>query len=170
MRKKNRTFILAYEVVLLAVSLILGYIEFMFPINIGQIGIKIGLSNIVSIIGLKTVGVKKTVLINVLRLIILGMLFGNLVRFIISVSGFVVSFAVMSVSFDLLKLSINISSILGGIFHNLGQFIALLFIMKNINVLLLVPIYIVIGVLSGFLVGVISSIIYNNIISPQIEY
>lgn len=163
MKMKKNTIKLTYSVLLLAVSLILGYIEAIFPINIGQFGVKIGLGNIVSILGLKTIGCKRTVIINALRLIILGILFGNLVRFILSVSGFVVSFIVMYILLEKINFGIIPSSIIAGIFHNLGQFIALIFIMKNINVIVLIPLYVITGLVSGFFVGVISSIIYNKI-------
>lgn len=162
MKTKNRTQYIAYTIVFLSLTLILGYVETLFPITIGDVGIKIGLSNIVTIIGLKTIGTKRTILINILRLIILGILFGNMVRFTISVVGFIVSFIVMYLLLIHLKIGVIISSIFGGIFHNIGQFIAIIFIMKNYYVLYLLPIYVLFGILSGLLVGIVSNTLIKS--------
>lgn len=162
MNKKVKIY--TYTSFLLALSLLFGYVESILPINIGDVGIKVGLSNLVTILALKLFDVKKAILINVLRLIILGILFGNFVRFILSVSGFIVSFVVMTL---LLKFGFNtvFSSIFGGVFHNIGQFMALIFIIKNTKVICLLPAYIIIGILTGLLVGILSDIVlkYTNL-------
>ena len=158
---KNKQF--AISVILLSVSLILGYIEAVIPLNIGLLGIKLGLPNIISILGIKTVGVKKTFTINILRLIILGVLFSNLIRFLISVSGFVISFLVMSIALSCLKFRIITSSMFGGVFHNIGQLICVSIITSNISVYNLLPVYIIIGGISGVVIGVISYKTYEII-------
>ena len=84
------------SIIFLALMLIFSYIEALFPLNVGSVGIKIGLSNIITIIGLKVLGVRDTLIINILRLAILGILFGNIARFIISEFGFILSFIVMT--------------------------------------------------------------------------
>lgn len=169
MKTKNQTQYIAYTIVFLSLTLILGYVESLFPITIGDVGIKIGLSNIVTILGLKIIGTKRTILINILRLIILGILFGNMVRFTISVAGFIVSFIVMYLLLIHLKIGVIISSIFGGIFHNIGQFIAIILIMKNYYVLYLLPIYVLLGILSGLFVGIISNILIKSFIMTKGE-
>lgn len=151
------------SILYLALSLVFGYLEVIFPISIASVGIKIGLCNIVSIIGIKTIGVKKTLIINVLRLIILGILFTNMVRFLLSVSGFALSFIVMCACLEILHFSIITSSILGGVFHNIGQILMLCLIMKNFSLMGLIPLYMLLGVITGLFIGVISNIIYKKI-------
>lgn len=157
------------SILYLTLSLVFGYLEAIFPISIASVGIKIGLCNIVSIIGIKTIGVKKTLIINVLRLIILGILFSNIVRFLLSVSGFILSFLIMCISMEMLHFSIITSSILGGVFHNIGQILMLSLIMKNFSLIGLIPLYIIIGIITGLLIGVISNIIYNKIILNKLD-
>lgn len=154
---------LSISILFLALSLVFGYLEVVFPISIASVGIKIGLCNIVSIVGIKTIGVKKTIIINVLRLIILGILFSNMVRFLLSVSGFILSFLIMCISMEILHFSIITSSIFGGVFHNIGQIIMLGLIMKNFSLISLIPLYTIIGIITGSFVGVISNIIYKKI-------
>lgn len=158
---KNRVY--AFSIILLSLSLILGYIEAILPLNIGYIGVKIGLSNIISIIGLKTIGFRKTLTVNILRLLILGIVFSNLIRFLISLSGFILSFLVMSFTLNYLNLRIVSSSIIGGVFHNIGQVICVSVVTYNISVIKLLPIYIFIGAISGLIIGIISYNIYEKL-------
>jgi heptaprenyl diphosphate synthase len=164
---KNRVFTTA--IIGLSLSLILGYIEAILPINIGLIGVKIGLSNIVTLICLKVLDIKWTLIINVLRLIILGILFSNLVRFLISVSGFVLSFILMCMVMKCLNFSMIVTSIIGGVSHNIGQVIAVTFITKNMGVYNLLYIYIGLGAVSGLIIGIISNLCYKSIKKVIIE-
>ncbi|MBR1453692.1 MAG: Gx transporter family protein [Lachnospiraceae bacterium] len=158
---KNNNINFSISVIFLSIALILGYIEALFPVNIGIIGIKIGLPNIVTILAIKTVGTKKAFIINVLRLLILGMLFSNMVRFAISVAGFVISFIVMVITIEMLDFDIIIASILGGVFHNIGQVICVSLITSNLELYKIIYIYIIVGIISGMFVGIVSKILYN---------
>ena len=152
----------AYIIAFLSLSIVFSYVEAILPINVGNLGVKIGLANIVTIISLKILDIKSTLIINVLRLIIIGMLFGNLTRFILSFSGFLLSFIVMVVLLKYMHFSIITTSIFGGAFHNIGQILSLSIITKNIMILSLIPIYIIIGIITGSLIGVLSNLIYRN--------
>ena len=162
-----------YSVLFLSLSLIFGYVEALLPLNIGYIGVKIGLSNIITILALKFLTVKRTFVINLLRLIILGILFSNIIRFFISVSGFLISFFVMVLMLNVLNRSIIISSIFGGIFHNIGQILAVAFFNFNPDnyyaIFSLLPIYIVIGAITGLVIGLISNFLYKVMIKVLIE-
>ena len=164
---KNRVFTTA--IIGLSLSLILGYIEAILPINIGLMGVKIGLSNIVTLICLKVLDIKWTLIINVLRLIILGILFSNLVRFLISVSGFVLSFVLMCIAMKCFNFSMIVTSIIGGVSHNIGQVIAVAFITKNMGIYNLLYIYIGLGAVSGLIIGIISNLCYKSIKKVIIE-
>ena len=158
---KNQAF--SISVIVLSLMLIFSYIESIFPINIGGIGIKIGLSNILTIFGIKILNVRTTLLINILRLIILGILFGNLIRFAISVIGFCLSFAVMAFLIKRVNFSVVTTSIFGAIFHNIGQVIAVAIISKTYQVFSLMPVYIIVGLFTGFIIGIITNLLYNKI-------
>ncbi|MBR1844707.1 MAG: Gx transporter family protein [Lachnospiraceae bacterium] len=167
--KTNNTRLYALSIIALSLSLILGYVEAMIPINVGIIGIKLGLSNIVTLISLKILTVRRTLIINILRLIILGILFSNLVRFIISLSGFALSFIAMAFATKQLNFSIITTSIVGGVMHNIGQVIVVSFITKNISVINIIYLYIVIGIISGLIIGIISNTCYKSISKVIIE-
>lgn len=169
----NRLFLktskLSLSIVFLSIMLIVSYIESIIPFSLGGIGVKIGLSNIVTILAIKTLSIRETIYINALRLIILGVLFGNLMRFIISVSGFILSFIVMAILLKKLKFSIIITSIYGAVFHNIGQIIAIFFFIKSINIISLIPIYIIFGVFTGTIIGITTNLLYKKLKVISIE-
>ena len=159
--KKNRVYAIA--AMGLSLSLILGYVEALFPLNIGIMGVKLGLSNIVTLILLKILDVKWALIVNILRLVILGILFSNLIRFIISVSGFILSFVLMCIAMKVLNFSIIVTSIIGGVFHNVGQLIAVGIVINYMDVMDTLYIFIILGAVSGLLIGIISDISYKQL-------
>ena len=161
LKMNNRAY--AYSIIFLSISLILGDIEAMFPLNIGYVGVRIGLSNIITILGLKMLDTKKTFIINILRILILGMVFSNLIRFLISLAGFLLSFIVMYISLVRLNFSIVVSSILGGVFHNIGQVLMVAIVTNNPYALNLMYIYIIFGIISGLVIGLISDFCYKRL-------
>lgn len=158
---KTSTF--AISIIALSLSIILGYVEALVPINIGVVGIKLGLSNIITIICLKILNVRTTLLINILRISIIGILFSNLTRFLISISGFLLSFIALLFTLKLLKFNIVLSSIFGGIFHNIGQILIVSIIIANLSIYNLLYLYIIFGAISGFIIGIISDICYKKV-------
>lgn len=162
--KPIKNYFLPYSIIFLSISLILSYIEILLPFNVGNIGIKIGLANIVTLVSLQILDTKWTFLINILRVLIIGVLFGNLVRFMLSFSGFLFSFFVMVALLRIFRFSIVTTSIFGGATHNVSQVITLSIITKNTSILLLAPIYAIIGIISGVVVGLLAQILYKKII------
>ena len=152
---------MSYMIVLLSISLILGYVEAIFPFSVGSIGIKVGLCNIITLLGFNVLNIKSTFCIGLLRVMIIGVIFANIIRFILSLSGFLLSFVIMLILYKM-KFSIIFTSIFGGIFHNVGQIVALSIISKNILIMRLLPIYVIVGILTGLIIGIITSLILKN--------
>lgn len=153
-----------YSVVLLSISLVLSYVEAILPINSGNMGVKIGLANIVTLLALHILDTKWTLLINILRLLIMGIIFPNLVRFVLSCTGFLVSFIVMVFMIKVLNFSMITSSIFGAVSHNVAQVICVSILLKNRDILGLMPFYVFIGIIAGFFVGLVSEMLYKKII------
>ena len=61
------------------------------------------------------------------------------------------------------KYDIIILSIIGGFTHIIGQFIALILLLNNLHILYMLPIYLLIGIGTGFFIGVLSKLILNSI-------
>lgn len=160
---KGNTKNLLYATILLSISLILSYIENLLPFSIGGYGIRVGIANIVTIVALKTLNIKVSFIINVLRIGIIGILFASIIRFILSLSGFLLSFAVMVIMLKYFNFSIITTSIFGGATHNIAQIISLSFLLNNIKILILIPFYMIIGIIAGAVIGVLSDMICKKI-------
>ena len=101
---KNTKKLTAYAM-FLALSMILGYVESLLPMPFPIPGIKLGLANIVSILGLFSIGAVPTAVITLLRVLLLAILFGNMMTLSYSMAGFLLSFAAESCSFCLFSRS-----------------------------------------------------------------
>ena len=105
----------AFLGMVLAFALILGYIESLIPFSFGIPGIKLGLANLAVLITLYRSGVKEAILVDLLRIVLSGFLFGNLYSILYSLAGGMLSFAAMVFARKTRRLSIYGVSITGGI-------------------------------------------------------
>lgn len=147
---------IAYWGVFLALALVCSYVESLIPISFGIPGVKLGLTNIVVILMLYTIGAKDAILISVLRIILAGFMFGNAFSIIYSLAGGILSFVVMLLLKNTGKLKILSVSTAGGISHNVGQLIVAALIVENYNILFYVPVLIIAGIITGFLIGLLA--------------
>ena len=147
---------IAYWGVFLALALVCSYVESLIPISFGIPGVKLGLTNIVVILMLYTIGAKDAILISVLRIILAGFMFGNAFSIIYSLAGGILSFIVMLLLKNTGKLKILSISTAGGISHNVGQLIVAALVVENYNILFYVPVLIIAGISTGFLIGLLA--------------
>lgn len=161
--EKRRTQKIAIDGLLVALALVLGYVETLFPVNFAIPGIKLGLTNIVVLYALMAVGEKDAFVINVARILITGFLFGNGVSIIYSLAGGMLAYFVMLFAKELLKLHILTISILGAVFHNLGQIIVAMLLLKSVSVFWYLIVLWFSGILAGILTGLISGIIIKRV-------
>ena len=154
-KKDNRIRKTAYMGLFLAVAMICSYIETLIPFSVGIPGIKLGLANIVVVLMLYAVGTKEALLVSVLRIVLVGILFGNAFSILYSLSGGILSFLVMFLMKKTDKFSCISVSITGGISHNIGQIIVAAWIVNSYNVFFYVPVLLLAGLLTGLLIGVI---------------
>ena len=144
----------AYLGVFLALALICSYIESLIPFSFGIPGVKLGLTNIVVVLMLYCVGTKEALAISVQRIVLAGFMFGNMFSILYSLAGGLLSFAVMyglkkTNRFGVLPISIS-----GGIFHNVGQLVIAAFIVSSYHIFYYMPVLLVAGAVTGFLIGV----------------
>ena len=106
---------------LVALAIIFSYIEFLIPINLGIPGMKLGLANLVIVIALYILKISDVWIISILRILIMGFMFGSGMSIIYSLAGAVVSLIVMSVIKKIGGFSIIGVSMAGAVCHNMGQ-------------------------------------------------
>ena len=147
----------------LALSMILGYVESLLPMPFPIPGIKLGLANIVSILGLFSIGAVPTAIITLLRVLLLAILFGNMMTLSYSMAGFLLSFAVMFCAKKCMHFSYLAVSLLGGIFHNLGQILMAVFLLRSPVLFAYLPLLLLAGTAAGMVMGILASIVAKRL-------
>lgn len=151
MKKKT-----AYMGVFLAFALILSYIESLIPFYFGIPGMKLGLANLIVVVMLYLAGTKEAFVISVLRILLSGFLFGNMFGILYSLAGGLLSFFVMWLVKRAGHFHTVTVSVCGGIFHNVGQLLVAALVVENYNVLYYMPVLLVAGILTGFVIGILA--------------
>ena len=157
MENKKNLKRLTTDGMLLALAVILGYVEFLIPINVGIPGFKPGLANIMTIIILYLFGKRDAFIVGFLRVMIIGILFSGMFSMIYGIAGFICSFIIMC----LLKKSglfgcVGISAA-GALAHNMAQLLVAAFVYMGTGIIVYyLPWLILMGLATGILIGVLS--------------
>ncbi len=147
---------------LTALAIILGYVEFLIPVNLGIPGTKLGIANIVVLFSLYFVGTKGALLISLVRIVISGLLFGGVFSMLYSLAGGVLSFIVMTLFYKNRHISPVGTSIAGGVCHNIGQLAVAVFVAQTPSLLSLFPYLVAIGAVTGAINGALTIIILRR--------
>lgn len=142
---------------LTAVAIILNIIESIIPFFYIP-GIKIGLANIIIVAVLYLYGTKEAFYVSILRVIVVGILRTGLfsTTFLFSLSGAIFSLTIMAIIKKTNIFSIIGVSIIGSIFHSIGQILMAFVILKNSSVYTYLPIMLIISIITGIFIGFIS--------------
>ena len=93
MKKNSR--LVAFCGIFTALAMIFSYVEMLLPISIGVPGAKLGLANIAVLVVLYVAGGRTAFCVDILRIVLTSILFGNMAAFIFSISGGMLSIIVM---------------------------------------------------------------------------
>jgi heptaprenyl diphosphate synthase len=143
---------------LFAFMLSLHALELYFVIPLGGYPLKLGLSNLVLVFTLFYFSKTEAIGLLILKLLTLFFFEPRYTAFslIISASGGFLSLLGMLLAKFFNKNGVISASVTGGILHNMGQWTAVLLISKIMQVWLYLPLLLIIGAISGFLVGSLS--------------
>lgn len=150
---------------LLALSVVLNIIESFIPLFNGNIpGLKLGLANIIILIVLYMFSFKDALYVSLLRILLVGILRTGLfsMTFFFSLGGAFFSLCSMFLA-KKTKLSIIGVSIVGSIFHSIGQILVAILIIKNTYIIYYIPWLLLFSIPTGILVGFTSKTILNNL-------
>lgn len=86
---------LTISALLVALAMILSYVEVLIPFNFGIPGIKLGLANLVVVVALYLLNARQALMISVVRILLVSFTFGNMAALLYSITGGLLSFAVM---------------------------------------------------------------------------
>ena len=153
--------------VFVALALIFSYIETLIPFQIGIPGVKLGLANLVIVIALYRMPVGEVYLLSGVRVVLTGFLFGNLMSILYRLAGGILSLTVMWGMKRIRSVSILGVSIAGGVFHNIGQLLAAALMVETYGVFSYLPVLLISGLLTGFVIGLAAGEMLKRIRSLQ---
>ena len=143
--------------ILTSICVVISILESLFTF-IGDIvpGLKLGLANIVIIFALYEYDFKTAFLVSIIRVLIVALLrtgFG--INFFFSLSGAIFSIIFMYI-FKKTRLSIIGVSIIGSVFHSIGQVLVGMLLLDNYNVIYYLPCLLLFSIPTGIVIGIIS--------------
>ena len=158
--------------ILTAGAIIIAILESFIP-SIGIPGVKLGLANIVILIILYEIGIVEAIIVDLLRVLMVGLLRGTIVSmgFLMSLTGAVLSLGIMILLFLVVKkFSIVGVSVVGSIFHVTGQILIAMAFLGTPYIVFYLPIIAVSAIITGVLVGVVAQlVIRTGVIKKQKE-
>ena len=105
---------------------------------------------------LYSIGTKEAFCVSVIRIFLVGILFGNLIGILYSLGGGILSFLVMALLKKGNHLGCISVSVAGGIAHNIGQILIAALVVSSHYVLYYFPVLLIAGLLTGFLIGLLA--------------
>ena len=158
--------------VLTAAAIVIAILESFIP-NVGIPGVKLGLANIVILVILYELGIVEAIIVNLLRVLVVGLVRGTFLSmgFLMSLSGAVLSLTIMIIFYLLIKrFSIIGVSVIGSIFHVSGQILIAMLYLGTAYIVLYLPIIAISAIITGVFVGIVTQlIIKTGVIKKQRE-
>lgn len=152
--KKITTKQLTTMAMLTAIALAIHVAEAQIPAPVPIPGVKLGLANIVTVYAVFTIGAGPALMILVAR-ILLGSLFaGQAMSLLYSLTGGLFCFVVMLLLKRILtRNQIWVASVIGAIFHNIGQILVAIVVTGTPAIVSYLPVLLLSGIAAGLFTG-----------------
>lgn len=158
--------------VLTAAAIVIAILESFIP-SVGIPGVKLGLANIVILIILYELGIWEAAVVNLLRVLVVSLVRGTFLSmgFLMSLTGCVLSLGIMILFYLLIKkFSIIGVSVIGSLFHVLGQILIAMIFLGSAYIFLYLPVIAISAIITGVFVGIAAKlIIKTGVIKKQRE-
>ncbi|MDO5112459.1 MAG: Gx transporter family protein [Clostridia bacterium] len=141
---------------LTAAALILGYLEHLLPLFPGLPGVKLGLGNIVVLYALYRMDEKSALLLMLLKVVLCSLLFANAFSLLYALAGGACSLLAMALARRLPGVSVTGVSVVGALFHNLGQAAVACLLLGRAAVVSYLPVLLLAAIGTGLLTGIVA--------------
>ncbi len=139
---------------LTAVSLILFLVENQIPAPVPVPGVKLDLGNIIVVCVLFLYGRKEALAVLLVKVVLSAILTGNLGALVYSLAGGLLSLGVMCLLRGLLTdRQLWAGSVVGAMFHNLGQLLAAMAVAATPGLIAYLPVLLLSGMITGLFTG-----------------
>lgn len=138
---------------LLALMLVLGFVESQLPVAAGIPGVKLGLSNGVLIFAVYMLNIPTAIVLMILKVFLSGFLFGNPSAMMYALAGGALSLLMMCALSRVKGLSPVVVSMAGGLCHNVGQVLLAMVILNTPKLMYYMAVLMVVGLTTGLATG-----------------
>ena len=147
----------------ISLAMILSFVESQIPAFVAIPGVKVGLPNLVIVFLLYKIGWKESVMVNILRVVLVALLFGNVQTLGFSLIGAALSLLGMILLKKTDKFSPIAVSIVGGVLHNVGQIIAACLWTQTPQIAYYLPVLLLSGTIAGVVIGLVGGMLINRL-------
>lgn len=148
---------------LTAVALILFVIELQIPLPIPIAGVKLGLSNIVTLIAVYRFSIGEAAAMLTARVLLGCLIGGNPTALFYSLAGAVFCMlAMLSLRRTIPERFLWLNSLIGAAFHNLGQLCAAALLLGSLAVFAYFPILLIAGGIAGVFTGICAALLLRR--------
>lgn len=150
MNIKRMTILAMYTTIALTIFIVESLLPGLAPVP----GIKLGLANIVTLWLLNYATPRDALTVLLLRITIASMVAGHMMSLAYSLCGGIFCFLAMALLFRLLgRKYIVFISIIGALFHNLGQIVIAMAVLQSLSILAYLPALTVSAIITGSFTG-----------------
>ena len=165
-RKNNRENLekMMLVVLIAALAIVLGIVEAMLPIKLPIPGMKLGLANIMIVIGLY-LDVKDMLFVIILKTVLTTLLLGTFSMFFYGFVGAILSYIAMITVFKLGKNQVSLIgvSMIGGVMHNIGQIIVAMILIQTKAIAYYMMLLLPLGLVTGVAVGIVAKLTMSRL-------
>lgn len=156
MKTKN----LILTAILTASALVAFTIEAAIPPITPIYGIKLGIANVFTLFALYALGRRQASAVLFIRILLGSIFTGQLVSFIYSITGGVLSFVLMILLKRFFSLNrVWVLSVLSAVMHNIGQLLAAVLITGTAQIFYYLPVLLISGIIAGALTGLCAQLV-----------
>lgn len=148
----------------ISLALICSYVESFISMPLLTPGIKLGLANIVVVVVMYLHGAKVSLYISILRVLLVGVLFGNGFSILYSLAGAILSLLAMALAKSRECFSEIGVSLVGALGHNIGQLLVAIIVLNTIHI----SYYFIVLMISALMTGMIIGILVQKIL-PRVK-
>ena len=113
--------------------------------------------------------IKTACVLSLVRIVLVGFTFGNPANMIYSLAGAILSLLIMILAKRCKAFSVTGVSVLGGVFHNLGQIAVAAVVAETASLFYYLPMLVVAGTLAGIVIGVLASLLIQRLTKAMPE-
>ena len=146
-----------------AVALGLFVLEAQLPNPVPVPGVKLGLSNIVTVWTVFSMGPASALIVLCVRIFLGGLFTGQLMSLAFSAAGGLLSWlAMLALRRILTQRQIWVASVIGGICHNIGQILMAMLVTATTGLVVYLPVLVASGIAAGLFTGLCAQFLRNH--------